>query len=502
MAKKKENTPATTSMAYDAMLPKWLKIKTVLAGTSAMRGAGKAYLPQHYKEANSAYKERLARNTLLNLTKITLDSWVGRPFSDPIKFEKVPPDIETMLLDADLQGNDVHVFCREWFRNGLANALGHIFVDHPRLEEGRTRADDLKENVRPFWRHVQPEDLIFADVDTIDGKEVLREIRVREQIVQVVDFAEEVVEQIRQIKRMDVVPEDGTEPVSIVMVIIWRVEDPKARKKKWIVYEKYPFGLPIIPLVTFYADRQEFMIGTPPLEDLAELNVAHWQSTSDQRAVLTVARFPILAYEGSTPDEGLEVGPHAWLSGAGKFYYVEHSGKSIEAGRKDIESLESQMAEYGAEFLKKRPGGMTATARALDSAEATSPLQDMTIRFMHSVDTALEYTAMWLNKDLPDEAKAVLATDFGPEEATTQVINALLTMRKQKDISREAFIAECVRLGLLDEDFDAEADKTKLENEVMDMFGAQLPDDNPDDPNEPDEPDDDDPDDPKGGNNA
>jgi hypothetical protein len=100
----------------------------------------------------------------------------------------------------------------------------------------------------------------------------------------------------------------------------------------------------------------------------------------------------------------------------------------------------------------------------------------MTIRFTHSVRTALEIMAMWMNQELPDDAKAILATDFGPEEASQQQLTTLLAARKNRDISREAFLNELIRLGLIREDFDIEGDAAKIEQEIMDAFGGEIPD--------------------------
>ena len=184
----------------------------------------------------------------------------------------------------------------------------------------------------------------------------------------------------------------------------------------------------------------------------------------------------------------MAIGPKRWLYAPdpqAKFYYVEHSGHAIEAGRKDLLDLEDQMAEYGAEFLKKRPGSQTATARALDSAEATSPLQDMTIRFKHAVDYALWITAQWMR--LENGGTAVISTEFGPEEVNQADLNTLRETRKMRDISRKAYLEELIRRGLLDEEYDIEADATVLEQETMDMFSAMPDALRPDDDDEDEE---------------
>ena len=480
--KKGKNTqsPETTSHAYDSMLPSWTKIQTVLNGTDAMRSAERAFLPQHPEETDAAWRERLLRNTLFNLSKITLTSWVGRPFSDPIQFKDVPKNIEDLHPDIDLEGNDIHVFARNWFEDGLAKAYSHVYVDFPRVdkEAPRTLADD--QGLRPYWVHIPPEQLFFADAEVIDGREVLREIRIMEEVNEREGFGEVVRPQIRRVFMQDTVTEDG-EQVSIPTVQLYRLKDARKKKRDWELKDTYTFDLDRIPLVTFYSDRDAFMHGNPPLEDLVDLNIAHWQSTSDQRAILTVARFPILALSGGVDDDKkLVIGPNRWLYSPdpqSKFYYVEHKGQAIEAGRKDLEDLANQMGEYGAEFLKKRPGNVTATARALDAAEATSALQDITLRFADALDQVLDLTALWLGGE--DGGTAVLTTDFGPEEISQAEMTTLRETRKAKDISRVAYLEELMRRGLLNEEYDIEADAAVIEQETMDMFGGPLDDEPP-----------------------
>ena len=477
MPVKAETNPSTQSLTYKAMNPSWTKIQALLTGTEALRKAGTAFLPQHAEESDAAYAERLSTNTLLNISKLTLDSWVGRPFSDPIKLEKVPKEIEDLLDNVDLLGNDIHVFSRNWFKDGLAKAFSHVYVDFPRViqpEEGiRTKADDVAEGVRPYWVFISPEQLFFADAEIIDGREVLREIRLKEVITERRGFAEIPVTQIRRV--FIGVNEDGD---TVSVVELYRLKDPKTEgtdSEKWELQDTYTFDLDVIPLVTFYSDRVAFMLGVPPLEDLVDLNLAHWQSTSDQRTILTVARFPILALSGGVDEQKtLTIGPKQWLYSAdtgSKFYYVEHTGAAIGAGRQDLNDLEMQMAEYGAEFLKKRPGRETATARALDSAEATSALQDVTRRFADALSSVLDLTARWLG--IEDGGDAELETDFGPEEVSQAELSTLSNARKMRDISRAAFLNELIRRGLLNEEFDIEADKALLEDEAMDMFGAE-----------------------------
>lgn len=463
--KDKSKNPRTTCASYDAMYPSWSKVQTVLDGTAAMRAAEKQYLPQHAEESDATYVERKERATLLNMTALTLGSWVGRPFSEPIKTLDVPPELEALFENVDLLGNDLQVFCREWFKDGLAKAYSHCYVDYPRTEGPRTLAQNRSENVRPYLIHYRPEQVFFTDVQIVDGKEMLQEVRIIEDVVERNGFAEVVKPQIRRVFMSD----------GVVTIELYQPKDTKKQKRDWVVVDEYTITLPRIPMITFYADRSGPMLGKPPLEDLADLNISHWQSSSDQRACLTVARFPILAASGGVDDnEQLSVGPNKWLwmpDAQGRFYYVEHSGAALAAGRQDMLDSETQMAEYGAEFLKKKPQ-KTATERVMDTAEATSPLMDVTLRFNSSLAEVLKLLAEWMS--LKTGGSVLVHSDFG-DETTTEELRLLSEARKMRDISREAYLGELQLTGVLSQDYDIEKDGALLEQESMNLFGTTAP---------------------------
>ncbi len=468
--------PSSTSFAWDAMISSWLMIETLLGGTQSMRFAGGEYLPQHAEESDDNYNERLHVNVLFNAMEITLDHFVGRPFSDPVKFNNdVPDEIAEHGENIDLQGNDMTTFCRDWFRTGLAKGFCHVMIDMPQMNPEAvpmTLADDRADGRRPFWNRIEPENMIAAEASIVTDPQTgeLREwfthVRLRENVVQRVGFAEVVHERIR-------ILEPG-------FFEVWQKVKQKGRKEKWMKIEEGETGIDFIPIITFYSQRNGFMMSKPPLEDLAFLNIRHWQSMSDQINVLTVARFPMLAVAGATDQSGttMKIGPRQLLATKdpnGRFYYVEHTGKSIESGWKELENLEESMEVYGTTFLKKDPGNETATGRALDSAESVTPLQDMVHRFTDSVNNALAIHATWLNEK--SGGTVTVLNDFGSEEADKEGIELLKSMRKDKDISRKAVVAEAIRLGVLTDEYDADEDfkQLQLEDKELKPLQPQVP---------------------------
>ena len=468
MAEKDKASPATTSLAYDIMAPRWRVMEALLGGTESMRAAAEEFTPKHTEETQESYDARLNETVLLNVTEQTLDTLSGKPFSEPIKVnDDVPTAIAGgddpatgLLYDIDLQGNNLDVFARDWFREGMSKALAHVLVDMPKPAteadpaKPRTLADDRKEKRRPYWVLIKPEHVLFARASVVDGTEVLEHIRIMEGVVEQDGFAEVVIAQIR-------VLEPGR-------VVLYR-QHPTRKKKgepEWIVHDEWETGLDYIPLVTFYANRQSFMVGKPPLLDLAWLNVAHWNSTSDQRHILKVARFPILACSGASGEDSdpVVIGPNKILYNEdpqGKFYYVEHTGGAITAGREDMEDLENQMASYGSTFLRQKSGDETATGRAIDSSENSSDLSAMAGLFEDAVAQALDFTAEMLS--LSESGGSIeLVKNYNQSEEDEKAMTALEAARTRKDISRKT-ILEAYRLrGYLPEDFDEDLDAEQI----------------------------------------
>lgn len=469
---KKKATVATPSSAYQRMYPRWRMIDVLLGGTEAMRDAGRDFLPQYENETNKNYEARLARATLLNMTEQTLDTIAGKPFREQVVLgDDVPSQIEELTEDVDMQGNNLHAFCRSWFREGWGKGLSHVLVEHPTPEERvdpetgepvvRTLADDREEGLRPYWVHVKPECLIAAYSMVVNGREVLTHVRIRETTVERVGWDEVEVTRVR-------VLEPGR----------WELWAPDEKGEEWHVEDEGTTALGYVPLVTFYAGKRTgLMECKPPLTDLAHLNVAHWQSSSDQRNVLTVSRFPLLAASGVPADQKVTIGPNNFLTteaSDGKWYYVEHTGAAIKSGAEDLASLEDQMATYGAEFMRKRPGDQTATGRALDSAESSSYLASTVRDFQDCVELAMQYTADWLGLD--EGGSVRINADVDLSEADAAELDALLKMRAQRDISRKTLLDEMQKRSVLSDDFDEEADAELLAEEsantMGDMFGG------------------------------
>lgn len=445
--------PAIESRNYAEMSLRWPLVEALMGGTTAMRAAAETYLPRDDKESAGNYGARLQRSFLLNAFARTVRSMTGKPFSKPIVLrEGAGPRLTALTEDIDREGRKLNLFMEEVFRTAMQYGLSHILVDMPKSTvPNPTLADDIREKRRPYWVHVKPRQLIGYRSRRVGSQQMLTSVRIKETTMENDgDYGEVQVVRVREI--------------NLTSYTIWRQVPSDA---SWVIEETGPMTLGFIPLFTVYTGRVGFQLANPPLEDLAWMNVAHWQSSSDQRQILHTARVPILFSSGLGEEaDSLIIGPNRHIQGPenSTMAYVEHTGAAIDSGRQDLLDLEDNMRLMGLELLMPmNGGGQTATAKALDYADINSPLQFMALGMQDTIDLALWASAQWMKTD--EVAKVKVNTDFGITLRDAADVQGLIQARIAGEISRETFWRELKRRNILADDFDEKAEAILVDRE-------------------------------------
>lgn len=447
----------TRSKDFELMQAGWSLLHDLLGGTRAMRAAGRTWLPQEPKEADAAYANRLARSFLFGAFADAVDRIVAKPFSVPTTVEGGSPAyFAEMLRNVDNCGNDLTLFARSVFEDGVIHGLSHILVDHPDTGGTLTAKQERDLKIRPYFVHVRADQLIgHRSKRDAAGRNVLTQIRIYE-------------------KKVEDAGEYGDVSVEYVRVVtetsfsIWRktADDAKFVKVK---SGDHTFGS--VPLVTFYTSADGFMKATPPLEDVAWLNLAHWQSYSDQRNILRFARVGLLFGSGFSEEEverGFSVGPTNLLlvtSPDAKLSIVEHSGNAIGSGKDDLETLEAKMDSLGLRPFVDQKGNPTATGKAMDEEKSFSSILAWIRSLESALRTAFGFAATWTQETIADDFEVEVFSDFGISVQTYEAIQNLITARANREISRETFLFEIRRRGLISDSIDIAAEIARIESE-------------------------------------
>jgi hypothetical protein len=475
MSNKDVNTPCQDWLE---MSQKWQLVDDLLGGTMAMREAGPRWLPKNPGETFPAYSGRLVRTFLYNGLARTVKTLTGKPFSEDIKWNPaVEDDVKGYLNDVDKQGNDITTFTKRLFAKGLAKGLVHILVEYPQVVGRITLRDKEAQQIRPYFVAVDPENVIGWRYVMEQGAPVLTQVRMREQI-QVPDgpWVERVSKRVRVYERVLV---DST---PIVGYTVWE-EQRGNSGTVWNIIEQGYTTLSKIPFVTVYfGEKTGVLKSNLPLEDLCWMNLEHWNSSSEQRNILHVARVPVWCLTGYQPildDDGnpkdkIEIGPNSMIrlsSPDANLKIVEHTGKAIKSGREDLQDIEAHMAIMGSEMLAQKAsvGGITATEEAGDQKAEDCELQSMTKAMEDGLTTAAKFMYEWEGKTPPVPGKLfTINTDFGLTPQDAADLQVLYQSRMAGQITHNAYLHELQRRGVLAPSTDIELleKQAKLEGPV------------------------------------
>jgi hypothetical protein len=442
----------TPSLAHRAMAEDWQTARALLGGTKTLRAGGETFLPRYPAEPIPDYRVRLKRAVLTNYYAQTIRHLVGKAFSRPlVLMDDVPPQIAEWCEDVDLQGTHINAFAAEVFREALGVGLVGILVDFPRLPPGASLAEERALGARPYMTMVPVETILGVRTDGPMGKIQMTRI-VESRVEPDGSYGERLVSRIRVLTPGQFELYQGGADGAFALV------------------DGGPMSIQRVPLVPVYGLKVGPWHGSPPLLDLAYKNIQHYQIDSDMSNALQVASFPILAASGydQERDPSIRVGPNVVLATSdpsGRFYYVEHSGTAISAGRQKLEDLKAEMAMDGVQSLVPRAGGdVTATETQVKYAESTSDLQRMAFSLKDSLENALQLMAEWVG--LPNGGSIELRGQFVlPRDAATEA-QALISLRSAGEITSRTLLSELKRRDFLPDDFDIDA-----ERELLDLEG-------------------------------
>lgn len=443
-AERNVNTPSDD---YNKVAPCWALPRTLMGGTKAMRAAGVKYLPMEKNETPDDYRTRLDRTTLFNAFKKTVKDMTGKVFNKEIELgEDVPEQLKTIAENVDQAGRHLNVFARDAFFDCMPVGIGFILTEMPpMLQPGTgtgqngevTLADEQKANRRPYLCFIEAENLIGWIFETINGRPTLMQARIRECAT--VDDGPYHKKKIPQVR---VLTPGRWET--------WREND----KNEWYMHEEGVTSLSYIPLAPVYINRTGFFTGEPPLEDLADLNVSHWQSQSDQRNILHVARVPILFLKGFGEKDSITVGANSAIrsmSTEADVKWVEHNGAAIESGDKDLKNLEFQMQTQGLQLMIDT-AGKTATGEVHDDVKENSPLAMMARGLQDAIELSFGFMADYLKLEGQKDKKGgsvTVNTDFGILASAAQDVPNILSAVRDGTLDHETGLLELIRRGFL-----------------------------------------------------
>ena len=361
----------------------------------------------------------------------------------PVRLDNVPDIVQEHLYDVDLSGSDLNVYVQDLARKAVRYGHVGVLVDFPRGDEGD--ASPVTTFDRPYWVSYTPRDILGWRTDVVNGTQQLTQLRLHEQVVVPYgEFGEELVEQVR-------VLEPGR----------YRLFRKQAsRNRDWELISEGTTTLDRIPFAVAYANRAGILESTPPLEEVAWLNLKAYRCESDQANILHVAAVPRYNLFGVPAEvDELEAGPNSAMALPvdARAEFSEPTGTSYSARFTELDRIEKQIAELGlAAVLGQNMTNQAAEAKAIDRSQGDAALQAVALGLQDLIDNCLKFHAAYLN--LPTAGSSMVNNDFVAKTLEPAHVAELIKLRMNGDITQETLLIQLADGEWLYDDFDVDAE--------------------------------------------
>ena len=421
------------------MEPHWGLIETLLGGTYKIRKGHRKFLPQEPRELDEAYDNRLQRSVLAPYYVRLERMLAGMLTRKPVRLDDVSDLIREQLFDVDLQGNDLQTWLFQASR--ICIRYGHVgvLVDAPKAGD----------NGRPYWVSVSPRDILGFRSELKDGKQQLTQLRLQEKIV-VPDglYGEKQVEQVR-----------------VLTPGAFEIHQ-KDQQGDFKVVDEGRTSLSEIPFSVAYSNRMGVLESIPPLADIAELNLQHYQVQSDLSNQLHISAVPMLAIFGFPQSaEEISAGPGEAMAlpeGASA-QYIEPAGNSYDAQFRRLEQIASQINELGlAAVLGSKLVGETAEAKRIDRSQGDSTMMVVAQQMQDMIDNCLRFHAEYMQES--NAGSSLVNRDFMGTRLEPLEIQALLQLYTAGTITQETLLLQLEAGEVLGDDFDVENELEATQN--------------------------------------
>jgi hypothetical protein len=439
----------------------WDLTRDLWGGTPTMRAAGKTWLPKEPDEKNTKYKVRVGRSFLHNAYKNTIEKYVARPFSRPVKWDVKNPEakaaIEPVLNDMDGEGLHHQNFAKELFRMMLKYGVSSAFVDYPKVdqpEEVNQEQADEKE-LRPVNKVLKTPKVIGWELqEQENGTEKVVQIRIKESYIEDGDdFTQTAYDQIRV-----VTVKDGEAKWEL-----FRKEKKKGVRNKdadeWkpagsgeiLIDGEVPDDMPI---VTAYTDKTGILTALPAFLEMAWTNLELWISASDQKNILRFDRLGILMGSGFTEDEikaGIKIAPTQAVMSENpeaKLDRVETNGAPAENGWKDIRDIMERLEIQGMDPMIQRLANVKAAGINANEDKSRSQVESWIDAINIAMRQVIQLNLAFMGFEVElDDIEYAVSQDFIFATKTAQEVKDVIEMRKMGEISSLDFVKEMQRYG-------------------------------------------------------
>lgn len=437
-----------THRDYNRMSCLWEKSRDVVAGQKALHDKGEKYLPRLKGEEIEEYKARVKRSDFFNATWRTISGLVGMSFrKDPAR--TLPGALDGYANDITMSGVNLDALAEQVVEEVLEVGRCGLLVDHPAMPENVSAITvQAAERIgqRPFVSFYPAESIRNWKFARVNNAWVLVQVVLGESVEVAKDEFE--TEQQDRYRVLDL--DDG----GFYRQRVFIVEDGKDTLVEGPIYPAIN-GRPLtyIPFIIIGRSGKGDTIDEPPLIDLVDANVAHYQLNADYRHGLHFTALPTLFLAGiQDGGDPIYIGGNAAITSPhaeAKGMFIEYTGQGLGAISTALKELEQRMAILGARMIADETRqAETLGATQIKRAGENSILARIVIAASQAIEEALRIMAEWAN--VSGEISYQISREFSPLGMSSQDLVAYMSAVQQGLMSEAEFYELLQRGDVID----------------------------------------------------
>lgn len=451
--------------AYAEFLPEWEMIGDCVDGERKIKLRGTKYLPHPSNdsanddpngERYAAYKLRAA---FINATGRTLSGLIGIAFNKPPKIE-LTGGIEVIESDADGEGQPLEQLIRDTLSQNLQRGRAGILADYTGsgIQTEATKG-------RPVLRLFTAKQIINWRVT--NGKTSLV----------VIHYVE---------------PVDDPDAFELTLKRHWielRLISGIAHARKWeegtnkiegreLLQLKDASGIPLneLPWAWIGSSNNDHTPDSPPLADIAYVNIKHYQAEADIAESAHTVGQPMVGLTGLTDEWAEKYLADGFTVGSRKGVLLPEGGdlKFAQPDERNVlvtlaERRENQMAMLGAKLVERNTAAKTATQAGDEAQTDNSILSLCAGNVEQAVNRALQFAVRFAGSG---EGLVELNKKYEVSNLDSQAITALLAAVQSGKMRLIDFVRYLQRIGLIGQDEKPDDVVDELINQAPSMLNG------------------------------
>ena len=456
---------------YKEHIAQWIRCRDAVAGQDAIKAKEEAYLPKlsgHMSPngGSLAYSAYLGRTLWFGASDRTVNGYVGAIMRKEPSF-KVPSVFDDRLDDITNCGETAVEFSEACVKELIVTGRYGLLIDKP------------EPNELPCIKIYYPENILNWQI--ADGN--LVGVQLEEHVYEPKPDDHYELQDICQVREL--LLENGQ-----YICRIWRKADTLDQRlsDQWVIHQtmtptKRGTALESIPFILVSCDKDATSCSKPPILDLVDANINHFQLDADYRHGLHFTALPTPVFTGVDENRDYYLGSEMAINlrnDNSKAFYLEFLGTGLTAIKDAMEERKQQMAALGAQLLTRAQRGRgveTAEAARIQQSGETSLLAAIVSRTEEALEKAIYLCCDWETTSAFDkeEIEVTLNRDFIDATLTAQEIIALNTSWQNGGLSHSELFWNLQRGGVIRPNITYEEYCAAQEQERKDGLSPAAP---------------------------